>query len=372
MHTIDSLDRIRNSFHGIFYKFRKSTRENLFLVVHSLLLSKNCQLPQIILQMCSLLGTNFKANEAKLDRFLKSKTLEIGDTAFRPLIQLVFKLLQERGFFEGRNLIPIVVDFTSHTNKFLILSASIPFSGRAIPIYFSMRVYPQKTGSIDQKKMERAFLRELKAKLPRKYKYLILADRGFGNIRFLKNCSEYGFEYLLRTQKSRNFEINETKQKLEDIKKNKDYQLVKIKDKTETRLVTSYLGKEKSWYLFTSLSKESWQELISYYRSRFQIEKMFQDQKSSGFDLEKSKIQRYGKFKKLLYCICIAQVLTIFTGDWIEENCDEIKRKVCNTHKSSLSVFQLGIRAIRNFFQEVMLYLSLLIETANGFPKPPT
>ena len=175
--------------------------------------------------------------------------------------------------------------------------------------------------------MEKAFLRELKEKLPRKYQYLILADRGFGNIRFLENCLEQGFDYLLRASKSRNIEIQESKQKLESIKENKDYRLVKIKDQTETRLVTSFVGEEKGWYLFTSLSKESWQELVEYYKTRFQIEKMFQDEKSSGFELEKSKIQKYGKFKKLLYCVYIAQVLTIFIGDWIEDNCDQIKKK---------------------------------------------
>ena len=173
MYLTNSVDKIRNCFHNIFHKFRKTTRENLFLIVHSLLLSKNCQLPQINLQMCSLLGTDFRANEARLDRFLKSKTLEIGDPAFRILIQLVFKLLEERGFLEGKTLIPIAIDFTSHTDKFLILSASIPFLGRAIPLYFSMRVYPQKAGSFSQKKMEKACLRKLKEKLPRKYQYLI-------------------------------------------------------------------------------------------------------------------------------------------------------------------------------------------------------
>gem|GEM_PF-4163718 len=131
------------------------------------------------------------------------------------------------------------------------------------------------------------------------------------------------------------------------------------------------MGEEKGWDLFASLSKESWQGLVEYYKTRFQIEKMFQDEKSSGFDLEKSKIQKYGKFKKLLYCAYTAQVLTIFIGDWIEDNWDQIK-KVCNTHKSSLSIFQLGIRALRNFFQEVVRCLSLLLENVSRYSRSPT
>lgn len=326
MRLISSMEKIEQAFHLIFDKFRKTARNNLFLVIHSLLLSENCQLSKIAVQMSKIRGTSFHANENKLDRFLNSDTFSVGDKAWRAHLKLVFQLLLERNFLSNCKYIPIVVDFTSHTDKFLILSAGIPFLGRAIPLYFSMRLYPKKKNQYDQVKMERAFLNKLHRLLPRKYKYLILADRGFGNSRFMKDCLNNRFDYLVRTRDSWGVEINGEKRKIKDLSKNIDYQEVSISNQ-ETRLLSSYIGSSEGWNLFTSLKQESWNELINKYKSRFQIEKMFQDEKSSGFDIEQSKIEKYSKFNTLLYCVYMAQVITMFVGDWIDDNVDDIKKR---------------------------------------------
>ena len=50
------------------------------------------------------------------------------------------------------------------------------------------------------------------------------------------------------------------------------------------------------------------------YAKRFRIEKLFQNLKSSGFDIEKSKIKKYDKFKKLLFLSCFAQSILVLIG----------------------------------------------------------
>ena len=55
--------------------------------------------------------------------------------------------------------------------------------------------------------MEKAFLKELKKLLPSGYKYIIVADRGFGNARFINNCLNLGFDYIIRTQANQGIEI---------------------------------------------------------------------------------------------------------------------------------------------------------------------
>jgi hypothetical protein len=129
-----------------------------------------------------------------------------------------------------------------------------------------MRRYPVKAGMIDQKLMEKAFLLEVSRLLPHeKYKYTIVADRGFANTRFMSLCREYKFN--------------------------------------------------------TDLSEESFEEVLREYKNRFQCEKMFQGEKSSGFEIEKSKIQKYSRFKRLLFCIV-----------------EEIRKKY-HLHISLISVF---------------------------------
>lgn len=76
--------------------------------------------------------------------------------------------------------------------------ARVDFGGGSVPLYFSMRSYPKRKGQSDQKTLERAFLKELRHLLSKKYSYTIVADRGFGNDRFAQLCHENGFNFVLR------------------------------------------------------------------------------------------------------------------------------------------------------------------------------
>ena len=173
-------------------------------------------------------------------------------------------------------------------------------------------------------------MRELQKLLSRKYKYVIIADRGFGNTRFMNLCKEMGFEYIVRTQGNWKIEIDDRKPLyMSELKRrNFNYEEVSlIKSKFKTRLITSYEGETEGWYLMTSLKEIDFKEIVISYENRFKIEKMFQDFKSQGFDIEKSKILKYSNFKRMFFITLIAKALLLFIGDWIEDNCDEIKKK---------------------------------------------
>jgi hypothetical protein len=43
-------------------------------------------------------------------------------------------------------------------------------------------------------------MRALKHNLSNQYHYIVLADRGFGNKRFIKLCETMGFDYLIRLE----------------------------------------------------------------------------------------------------------------------------------------------------------------------------
>jgi hypothetical protein len=59
--------------------------------------------------------------------------------------------------------------------------------------------------------------------------------------------------------------------------------------------------RKSTWFLFSSLSPKK--EFSDFYKKRFSIEKYFQDQKSSGFDIEKTEIKKYDGFKKLYFSV---------------------------------------------------------------------
>jgi hypothetical protein len=286
---------------------------------------------QIAISMAKITNTAFHNGENRLANFLNTDTFKVEDKAFRNLINLVFEILIKRGFTDDIEYIPINVDFTSERDNFLILTASIPFFGRSLPIFFSMRNYPKTKDQFSQTKMEQAFFLRLRHILPKKFKYIIVMDRGFGNPRILDLMDECNFNYVVRFKESTRVEIGNEQIKVSELpnisNKYKNITLKTDKENTQRNLTVSF-SKDKNlkqgWYLISNLAFDNIQNI---YVNRFQIEKTFQDQKSSSFNIEKTKITDYTKFKKLLYCTYLAQNLLLFLGEYISENVDTIKKK---------------------------------------------
>lgn len=330
--ALDVTDKIGR----IFSKKRKTVRNTLSQVIVALLKSRQANVPQIALHMGTFNGKSYQANLTQVTRFLKSSAFQVDDCLWRCYFKLCFGLLEERGM-ESKKPIVIAVDATSNEDRFYILSASIRFLGRNIPLYFSMRVYPVK----NIKKLEEAFLKELRHLLPRTYQYVIVADRGFGNTRFLDLCEKLGFDYILRTNENWNIKDGYEKLNIKTLEKtNQDLKNIYLeKSGKNTRLIMSFQDSSvQGWYLLTSLKEASFLELVKEYSRRFHIEKMFQDEKSSGFDIEKSRLEKYDRYKRLLFCVYTAQMLMLFIGDYINDNVDEVKKKF-HFHMSIISAF---------------------------------
>lgn len=296
------------------------------LVIHGMLKSGSSNTAVLAKEISHLTKESFKANDMRIYRFFKSREFQVDDRLWRCHIKLLFRLMKERNLLKSNEKVILKIDFTTLHDDFLILTAGIDFNGRSIPLFFTMRNYPKRAGSMDQKKMELAFIKELKHLLPKKYEYIIVADRGFGNKRFAALCVKNGFDFVLRVNENLGIKVNE---------KNENLSLYIGKPFDIKAFVTSWqenhrfvgcVSKDKHWTLMTSL--ESGSETIKWiYKERFGIEKCFQDQKSSGFDIEKTKIRKYDRFKRVLFCVCLAQVLTVFLGEFINTEKHKFKKK---------------------------------------------
>lgn len=348
MNIVNNLEQIQKILQDRFLKSRKSVRKNIALGIMALIKSESCSLPEIAVQMSSINNCTAASNELRISRFLKSKEFQIDDPMWRDYVALLFDLLKEVGFLKNGKTIAINVDYTSSTDEFSILSASIPYQGRALPLYFSMRLYPKKKGDLNQIKMEEAFIKALEHLLSNKYKFVIVADRGFGNQRFVNLCEDHGFDFIVRTKDNLKVLENEFSKvkKIKDLPQesydfaqaiivawNKQIRLIKASSK-----VAGKSGKDNIWHIVTSLDKATFSSITKQYGYRFKCEKMFQDQKSSGFKIENSKIEKYDRFKKLLYLVSLTQMLMMFIGDYIDDNVDEIKKKF-QLHIALISAF---------------------------------
>ncbi|GHU11037.1 hypothetical protein FACS189449_01670 [Alphaproteobacteria bacterium] len=207
---------MRSIISEYFGNLNSVTLNNFHQVISGMLHSGSSSVASIARAMSQQNGQQFKTNEKRVNRLLQDDDFQINDSLHRKYINLLFDSLHERGLLKVGDNILIKVDFTTDTDAFLILMASVDFGGRSVPLYFSMRSYPKRKGQSDQKKMEKAFLKQLRHLLSKKYTYTIVADRGFGNNRFADLCLENGFDYVLRKCDNLNIEVNGNKLNLKD------------------------------------------------------------------------------------------------------------------------------------------------------------
>ena len=334
--------RIISSVEGFFSNQNKKIRENIALATYAILRCEKVNTASIARAMGEVNGCDFKANDMRLYRLLGSKNFQVDDKMWRCYINLLFSMLSENHPVKSQNFcsdIILSVDFTSDRDDFLILAASILHQDQSIPIYFSMRRYPKKKGVIDQKKMELSFFNALRHILPKGYRYTVLADRGFGNERIIKLLENLGFSYVVRLNENLNVECQGKRFNIKDLA-HKNYRL-------RDAMVCSWKHKlsivkrtraEKKWILATNILGGNPGRL---YAKRFSIEKMFKNVKSGGFDLEKLKIEKYDRFKKMLFIACVAYSIMIFTASFINNKVHHLKKNF-SLHLNLLSAFSIS------------------------------
>jgi hypothetical protein len=197
METKNIIDQFKNSLSNFFIKEHKKVRENIALCVHSMLRSESVNTAEMARYMHDVNGQSFDTNEMKVYRLLTSKNFQVSDSTWRGYFNLLFGMLKKSGL-KKYSTIQINIDFTSDRDDFLILCASVQFQRESIPIYFSLRNYPKRANAFDQKKMEAAFFKALRHLLPDYYRYVIVADRGFGNHRTIELLENLQFDYVIR------------------------------------------------------------------------------------------------------------------------------------------------------------------------------
>ena len=100
-------------------------------------------------------------------------------------------------------------------------------------------------------KMEKAFIKGLKHLLSKQYRYLIVADRGFGNQRFANLCKENDFEYVLRIRENLIIERGGKNENLKNEIGNKKFKAKVISWQEEHNFSIEERNKER-WYLMAS------------------------------------------------------------------------------------------------------------------------
>jgi hypothetical protein len=328
--------KIIDQISSLFPNERDSTAHNVGLITACFIDSGSFSTHQLATSMSKITNNTFPSSENRVRRFLARDWIVSLDA-----YKIVTKFTLEKITKTGSDVC-INIDFTSSKDNFQILSAAIQFKGRAIPIFNKVEIYPKtKEVGFDQVAMETSFLCDLKAILPVEYNYIYVLDRGFGNSRVMMQIENSNTLFIARGRKDRycsivdSNEVSKDKIHFSHLKPG-DYK-ISVKSEKLPEFITRLVVTEppetqkntdtpgESWYLYTN-TKLLAPQVVDKYVKRFQIEKTFQDEKSSGYNFEKTKITDITRFRKMLFLTYLAQIFTLFLGEEIDENHVNLKK----------------------------------------------
>jgi hypothetical protein len=308
----------------------------------------------------SMEGPAFEKHRIKrVDRFLGNEGFEREKVA-KDVIQKLS---------EPYKRIFISIDWTDgEDGVHTILEASLATKSRGIPIWW--KVVRKDELELRQNFYEERFVEELLGLLPEGKKVIILADRGFHRLAFLKKLSSLRVRFIVRLQRniwmgSSKFTGVLTKLVLHRGEfKDFGWSLLQQEERFNIRVVACFDEAQKEpWILATNLD-HCMKFVVEAYGRRFEIEEMNKDIKNerTGLRLRGLKISRPERLERLLSVVSLAYAVMVLAGMYGEKKRIH-RRLMANTKKSrTLALWRVG----RYVLNEMKLALENLMPL---FPK---
>ncbi len=287
----------------------------------------------------------------RVDRFLANGKLErlaIAKTLFNIL------RAQERNPF-------VLVDWTDrHAFEQLVLS--IPRDGRSMPFHAitinSTKLGTETKGALIEAEQE--ILRQLHAMCPPDVKPIIIADRGFGNERWIRDVAKWGWHFVQRVSKNHYVETEHHIGTIPELGIRRGYRPkdwgwgtmgdIKEEKKTRFRLVTVFhRDADEPWYIITNIGDTQASKIVGTYAKRWFTEAMFRDLKNRkwGLGMDEVKLTTVERTATHFIIVMVAYILLCAFGAFAEAmNFGEQLK--ANTQKNRA----LSLAAIGNHFME--------------------
>jgi Transposase DDE domain len=264
----------------------------------------------------------FHSRRKKLQRFLSLPILNIQELWF-PIIK---EWLSQT--FQANQTIYLAIDRTNWKRKNLIV-ISLIYKKRAIPIYFELL---PKLGSSNLSDQIRVISEIIPLFQPifKTSKIVILGDREFCSVSLAKWLDDKGFEFCLRLKKNENIEVeNNVWCEMKDLglKPGTSF-FIENATVTKTKRVEGFNvackwkrnyrnnSTKEGWFILTNMSSK--EAAIDAYRQRFDIEEMFKDFKSGGYNIEGTNVEDK-RFLSLVLIVSFAYTIATLQGQVIKD-----------------------------------------------------
>ncbi len=259
----------------------------------------------------------FESRRRKIQRFLSLPKLTIKKI-WLPIIEVWLET-----YLQEKETIYLVIDRTKWSCINLLM-ISMVWEKRAIPIYFELL---KQKGNSNLKQQTEA-LTEILA-IVKKYKICVLGDREFCSVKLANWLKQQGLSFCLRLRKNE-FVKKESDIWLElkdlglapglslflpgvKVTKLRGFGYFNLACKWKRKL--QGIAPKEGWFILTDLPELG--AAITAYKQRFDIEEMFRDFKTGGYNLEDTKVTGE-RLISLILLIAIAYTSATIQGQQIK------------------------------------------------------
>ena len=261
----------------------------------------------------------------------------------------------------------LAIDGSTVGRGCVALMISVIYKGRALPVAWLVR---QGNKGHFPEDLHIALIEEVKGLIPKGAQVVLLGDGEFDGTGLLETLRQAGWSYVCRTGCNMTVSWDGDTFRLDTVKWCiKAGTLVALDGALFTRKAYGPLlvmccwgkGNTEPWYLISNMA--SAEEACRLYAKRYRIETFFSDQKSRGFNIDKSHISTPERLSRLLIASCLAYIWMVYLGDLCMK--DGWVSMIHRGDRCDLSLFRLGRKLLKYFLNEglsIPVAFHLLIE----------
>jgi hypothetical protein len=327
----------------------ESSRERIGLLVLGIIKAKSAAPAQIAraLKCLGLSGAKIESIERRVRRIENDSEISAA-LCFHRFARLRLLLGKPKELI-------LIMDPTSKKDRVVMLTASVWYRGRALPLAWAIWPANQPLEGECFWERVRALLALVAELLPPNIPVTWLADRAFGCPGFTDLLEEYDWNYVVRVQGQTVCQDRVgVQRRVEDlvrlpVQRFKLRGLVFKKRGWREASVVVYWGRSypKPLCLVSNLGAKWY--LIKLYRYRYPIEATFRDYKSHGWHWEQSQVTDLEHLERLLVGMALATWITLLVGTQVAAEIlarRPTRRRRTISWEGKRSLFTLGLQRL--------------------------
>jgi Transposase DDE domain len=311
--------------------------ETLVFMISGIIAGKSCQLPKIASKVPGDVHPDSRTKQ--MSRWVQNAHITF-DLYFLPFVQPLLERLAA-----VRPLV-LIMDGSAVARGCVTLMVSVLYAHRAIPI--GWLVIEGEKGHFPTE-THLALVREVKARVPATATVIFLGDGEFDSPELQAEVEAYAWEYVCRTAKNIQIRVDEEWLSLADLSVTRGQRVFRKRALFTNAaygpvMVIAWWGARYKEPIYLVSNMTSVQRACDWYRKRMHIETFFSDQKSRGFQLDRSHLSDPERVQRLMFAAGLAYLWVIYLGTVVQE--DDWLPVIHRTNRCDLSLFQLGLRLL--------------------------